>query len=172
VLSVPLVIGLSLVNRAELRRLEVGSAFVPGEGLFVDRAANGLGVLAAATAERGVRVELSSAEGIVLRDETLALAPDVEVSGDAMDESNDVNQTLTDAVLEAPVVVRIELAAVSMTAGDWAKLRPGDVIETGRRVAEPVLLRVGGRVVARGELVDIEGELGVRVRELAGTSDP
>jgi type III secretion system YscQ/HrcQ family protein len=171
VLSVPLVVGLSLVTRAELRRLAVGSAFVPGEGLFIDRAGNGLGALAAATSERGVRVELSLAQGIVLRDETLALAPDVESSGDSMDEANDMNETLTDAVLEAPVVVRIELGAVSMTAGEWARLRPNDVIETGRRIAEPVVLRVGGRVVARGELVDVEGELGVRVRELVGAPE-
>jgi len=35
-----------------------------------------------------------------------------------------------------------------------------------------VLLRIGGRAVARGELVDIEGEVGVRVRELLGTPEP
>ena len=168
-LPVPLVIGLSLVARAELERLGVGWAFVPGDGLFIDANGRGFGALAAATAERGVRVELGASSGIVLREETLALAPDLDTTGDAMDEANDVNQTLADAVLEAPVVVRIELGAVSLTAADWAKLRPGDVIETGRRIAEPVVLRVGGRVVARGELVDVEGELGVRVRELAGT---
>jgi flagellar motor switch/type III secretory pathway protein FliN len=32
-----------------------------------------------------------------------------------------------------------------------------------------VLLRVAGRVVARGELVDVDGEVGVRVRELFGS---
>jgi flagellar motor switch/type III secretory pathway protein FliN len=85
-----------------------------------------------------------------------------------MAEADDVNETLADAALEAPVVVRVELGAVSMAASDWARLRPGDVIETGRRVAEPVLLRIAGRVVARGELCDVDGEVGVRVRELVG----
>jgi type III secretion system YscQ/HrcQ family protein len=108
----------------------------------------------------------------VLGDETLALAPDFEIAGDRMDQSNDAKQTLTEAALEAPVVVRIELGAVSMTAADWAKLRPGDVIDSGRRLAEPVVLRVGGRVVARGELVDVEGDLGVRVRELTAATEP
>jgi flagellar motor switch protein FliM len=140
--------------------------------MFIERSGEGFGALAGATAERGVRVALSSASGIVLGDETLELGPDLESSGDGMDEANDVNETLADAVLEAPVVVRVELGTVSMTAADWARLRPGDVLETGHRVAEPAVLRIGGRVVARGALVDIDGELGVRVRELASTPEP
>lgn len=74
--------------------------------------------------------------------------------------------TLTEVVLDAAVVVRVELGEVGLTAREWARLAPGDVLETGLRVAEPVALRVAGRVVARGELVDVEGELGVRIREL------
>ena len=66
----------------------------------------------------------------------------------------------------APVVVRVEIGTVSVNAGDVASLRPGDVLHTGKRLAEPVVLRVGGRAIARGDLVDVEGELGVRVREL------
>jgi flagellar motor switch/type III secretory pathway protein FliN len=71
----------------------------------------------------------------------------------------------SEAVLDAPLVVRVELGAVTMSAREWAALRPGDVVAVGRRVSEPVVLRVAGMVVARGELVDIEGELGVRIRE-------
>jgi len=37
------------------------------------------------------------------------------------------------------------------------------VIPVGRPLHGPVDLTVGGRVVARGELVDVDGELGVRV---------
>jgi flagellar motor switch/type III secretory pathway protein FliN len=69
-------------------------------------------------------------------------------------------------VLESPVVVRVEVGAVTLSAREWAELGPGDVIETGRRIADPVVLRVAGREVARGELVNLEGELGVRIREV------
>jgi type III secretion system YscQ/HrcQ family protein len=167
-LAVPLVVAVSLVTRAELRQLVPGSAFVPGEKAWVDRAGRGHGVLAAATAERGVRVELPADGRLVLREETVELSPDGAEPRDPMSEADDVNETLTNAALDAPVVVRVELGTVSMSASDWAGLRAGDVIETGRRVAEPVLLRVAGRVVARGELVDVDGEVGVRVRELFG----
>ena len=73
-----------------------------------------------------------------------------------------------EAVLEAPLVVRIELGTVSLSARDWAELRPGDVLETAQAIGQNVVLRIAGREVARGELVDVEGELGVRIQALIG----
>ena len=77
-----------------------------------------------------------------------------------------VQSALESAVLDAPVVVRVEIGAVSLTARQWAALKPGDVLQTGRKIAEPVSLRIAGCEVARGDLVNVEGELGVRIREL------
>ena len=71
-------------------------------------------------------------------------------------------------VRELPVEVVCELGRVTMSARDLLELRPGAVIPVGRPLAGPVDLTVGGRVVACGELVDVEGELGVRVTSLAG----
>jgi flagellar motor switch protein FliM len=88
---------------------------------------------------------------------------DAEVK--AMSGNQDDSTATSDVVLDAPLVVRVELGAVTLTAREWAALRPGDVIELGRRVSEPVVLRIAGILVAQGELVDIEGELGVRIRE-------
>jgi flagellar motor switch protein FliM len=75
-------------------------------------------------------------------------------------------ETLTDVLLETPVVVRVELGAVSMSAREWARLGSGDVIETGQRIAEPVVLRIAGREVGRGELVNVDGQVGVRIQKL------
>ena len=100
----------------------------------------------------------------MLRGDTVALGADA-----IMAEPEDSN-ALGEAALDAPVVVRVELGNVTLSARKWAELAPGDVIETGRRIGEPVVLRVAGREVARGELVNVEGELGVRIRELVGES--
>lgn len=62
-----------------------------------------------------------------------------------------------------PVTVSIELARVTMTIAELASLTPGQVIRTGALLGERVRVRVGDRVVADGELVDVEGELGVRI---------
>jgi flagellar motor switch protein FliM len=86
-----------------------------------------------------------------------------------MSGKQDDRAAIQDAVLEAPVVVRVELGSVTMTAREWSALRAGDVIAVGRRVSEPVILRIAGMEVARGELVDIEGELGVRIRDQVST---
>jgi flagellar motor switch/type III secretory pathway protein FliN len=50
-----------------------------------------------------------------------------------------------------------------MRAREWASLSPGDVVALGRRIGEAVTLRVGGVTVARGELVDLDGEIAVRI---------
>jgi type III secretion system YscQ/HrcQ family protein len=166
--ALSVVVAVSLATRDELTRLRPGTAWLPGEGALADARGIGRGVLAAPNGERGISVDLTADGRIVLLHDRVDIAPDQAMSerGEMTEANGD--DTLTDAVLEAPVVVRVELGQVSMPASDWAKLRPGDVIETGQRLAEPVVLRVAGRAVARGELVDVDGELGVRIRELVG----
>jgi type III secretion system YscQ/HrcQ family protein len=171
-IAVPIVIAASLATRAELAALRVGAAWLPGEGAFVDERGVGRGLLASPCGERGQWVDLAPGGRVVLRRDSADLGHEPAESGDRMKEPSDGNNdTLTDIVVETPVVVRVELGTVSLTASEWSRLRPGDVIETGRRISEPAILRVGGRAVARGELVDIEGELGVRVRELISGSE-
>ena len=51
-------------------------------------------------------------------------------------------------------------------------LASGDVVTLGRRVADPVVLRAGGVEIARGELIQIEGEVGVRILTRTPTESP
>jgi type III secretion system YscQ/HrcQ family protein len=166
--ALTVVVAVSLATRDELARLRPGTAWLPGEGALVNARGIGRGVLVAPNGERGVSVDLTADGRIVLLHGRVEIAPDQAPSERSRMAETNGEDTLADAVLEAPVVVRVELGQVSMPASDWAKLRPGDVIETGQRLAEPVVLRVAGRAVARGELVDVDGELGVRIRELVG----
>jgi type III secretion system YscQ/HrcQ family protein len=82
-----------------------------------------------------------------------------------MDETS--SPTGADQLLgELPVEVVCELGRVTMSGRELLELRPGAVIPVGRPLAGPVDLTVGGRVVARGELVDVEGEIGVRITQM------
>ena len=85
--------------------------------------------------------------------------------------SEATEDTLRESALDAPVIVRVELGAVEMSAREWASLRAGDVVTVGARVGAPVLLRAGSRELGTGELVDIDGEVGVRVLSMR-TSTP
>ena len=61
------------------------------------------------------------------------------------------------------MTLTVELGRVNLTLNRLADLKPGDVLELGRHSREPVELTSGGRLVARGELILIDTELGVRV---------
>jgi type III secretion system YscQ/HrcQ family protein len=89
------------------------------------------------------------------------------VSTMEFDPSQKGDAASTDQLLrELPVEVVCELGRVTMTGRELLELRPGAVIPAGRPLSGPVDLTVGGRVVARGELVDVEGEIGVRITQL------
>ncbi|MCC6901831.1 MAG: FliM/FliN family flagellar motor switch protein [Polyangiaceae bacterium] len=153
-----------LATPGELAALAPGDAWLPGAGWWIDKSGAGRAALAAPASERGVSVVLATDGRAVVGDGVVELSLDVE--GAMSSERDDVGGVLAEAVLDAPLVVRVEIGTVSLTAREWAAMAPGDVIETGRRINEPVVLRVGGREVARGELVEVEGELGVRIREI------
>jgi flagellar motor switch/type III secretory pathway protein FliN len=163
-LALPLIVAVNASAPGDLAALTVGAGWCPGSGWLIDGKLEGRGILAAGRSERGLAVDLGPGARIVLRQPTTTPL----VTRDSMAQSDDSVQptTLPQAVLDAPVVVRVELGMISMKAREWAALQPGDVIETGRRIAEPVALRAGGRLLARGELVNVEGELGVRVIEI------
>lgn len=64
------------------------------------------------------------------------------------------------------VALVVELGRVMVSAADVVQLRPGQVIELARAPGEPVDLVVDGKRVGKGELVEIDGELGVRILSL------
>lgn len=65
-----------------------------------------------------------------------------------------------------PVEVEIELTRLLLPLSELAGLKPGALLPLRINASEPVLLRVGDRVVARAELVDIDGEVGARILTL------
>ena len=67
--------------------------------------------------------------------------------------------------VSVPMVV--ELGRVDVSAADIVGLRPGQVIELSRAPGDAVDLVVDNRRIGKGELVEIEGELGVRILSLA-----
>jgi flagellar motor switch protein FliN len=70
------------------------------------------------------------------------------------------------APLDVPVTLTVELGRVNLTVTQLADLKPGDIIELNRHSRAPVELTSNGRLVARGELVMIDTDLGVRVTSI------
>lgn len=66
--------------------------------------------------------------------------------------------------IDLPVVVRF--GRTELPIRTLSKLGPGSVIELGRSPDDPVDVLVGDRVVARGEVVIVGGNYGIRILEV------
>jgi flagellar motor switch protein FliM len=69
---------------------------------------------------------------------------------------------------DVPLQISVELGRLPITADQVVALKVGHVFDLNRSAGEPLDLSVNGKVIARGELVEIDGNLGVRVVSLAG----
>jgi flagellar motor switch protein FliM len=73
-----------------------------------------------------------------------------------------------DLLNDVPLQIAVEVGRLPITAEDVVGLKVGHVFDLNRAVGEPLDLSVNGKIVARGELVEIEGNLGIRIVSLAG----
>lgn len=62
--------------------------------------------------------------------------------------------------------LRIELGRTHICRDEMMELRTGSVVPLDNAAGDPVDLYVGGRLIARGEVLVLDGALGVRVVEL------
>jgi flagellar motor switch protein FliN len=72
-------------------------------------------------------------------------------------------ELLLDVELEAS----LRFGCREMPLGEILDLGPGDVVQLDRHVSDPVDLIVGDKIVARGEVVLVNGNFGLRVTEVA-----
>ena len=76
------------------------------------------------------------------------------------------SQTL-DVLLDIEMPVTVRIASAQMTFGDVLGLNTGSLVTFDRTMEEPVDVLVNDRVVARGEMVMVQGNYGVRITEIA-----
>jgi flagellar motor switch protein FliN len=62
--------------------------------------------------------------------------------------------------------VTVEIGRTRMTVRDLLDLSPGAVLELDRAAGSPADLLVNGRLIARGEVVVVDEDFGLRVTEI------
>jgi len=67
--------------------------------------------------------------------------------------------------------VTVELGRTRMLVRDILELSPGSVIELDRAAGAPIDVLVNGTLIARGEVVVIDEEFGIRITEVIGYED-
>lgn len=73
---------------------------------------------------------------------------------------------MTETQASYPITIAVEVARVTLTLGELARLEPGGALPLAIAKDGAVVLRAGERCIARGQLVDVDGALGVRLMQI------
>ncbi len=68
-----------------------------------------------------------------------------------------------DHLMDVPVRVTVEVGRTRLPLARLVELAPGSVLQLDREAHEPADILVNGKVVARGEIVTLAGNYGVRI---------
>lgn len=71
-----------------------------------------------------------------------------------------------DMILNVAVEVTAKLGSCTMTLSEVLSLAEGTIVQLKQKAAEPVLLCLNDKVVARGEVVMVENCFGIKITEM------
>jgi flagellar motor switch protein FliN/FliY len=74
-----------------------------------------------------------------------------------------------DLLFGVPIKVTVQLGKTEMLVRDILQLGQGSIVELDHAAGAPVDLLVNERLVARGDIVSIDDNFGIRVSEIVGS---
>lgn len=83
-------------------------------------------------------------------------------------ENDKVNTLVKNAVSSAMMTVSVELGTASKTVNEVFTMGEGTIIELDKLAGEPADVKVNGVIVARGEVIVVDENFGVRITEIIG----
>ncbi|MBP1949134.1 flagellar motor switch protein FliN/FliY [Virgibacillus litoralis] len=86
-------------------------------------------------------------------------------------ELNKSEQRNLDMLLDIPLKVTVELGRTKRTIKDILELSAGSIIELDKLAGEPVDILVNEKLIAKGEVVVIDENFGVRVTDISSRTD-
>jgi flagellar motor switch protein FliN/FliY len=89
-------------------------------------------------------------------------APPLDVTPDVL---NDVPKTF-DLLFDVELPVSVSFGRAHVALKDVLKLTTGSIVELNRAIGDPVEVIVNNCVIARGEVITIEGYFGVRIHQV------
>ena len=76
-----------------------------------------------------------------------------------------------DALMDVQVLLSVEIGRTKVPIKQLISLNQGSVIELDRSVNEPLDLLVNGTLMARGEVVVVDGQFGLRLIDIVSPSE-
>jgi flagellar motor switch protein FliN/FliY len=81
-------------------------------------------------------------------------------------ETGQEGQYDIDLILDIPLDVSVELGRVKMLVNDLLQLGQGSIIELNKAVGEPLEIYINNKLIARGEVVVMDEQFGIRVTDI------
>lgn len=165
-------IGVGPIGLADLPATDPSGAVLVAAGLFLGAehvATLGVGVLAAAHPAADERA--GEADGATASTDDPAPAamdlPDVAQQRPVADPvAAPHGPRSLDLLRSVEMNVTAELGRTRMTVAELLSLTPGSVVELDRSAGTPIDVLVNGTLIAKGEVVVIDEEFGVRISEI------
>lgn len=88
-----------------------------------------------------------------------------EYKGKKMSEQGNMPE---DFIGDIPVELVVELGRKKMLLRDIAKLKTDDIVDLEQTMEAPLNIVVGNKLLAKGELVKVNGRIGLRIIEMIG----
>jgi flagellar motor switch protein FliN/FliY len=104
-------------------------------------------------------------------DESSYSQTDLESSAPHAESSMPVGSKIFDLLLDIALPVSVSFGRTLLPIKEVLRLNSGSIVELDRAINEPVEVIVNNCVIARGEVVVIEGNYGVRIQEIASRDD-
>lgn len=82
-----------------------------------------------------------------------------------------INEANIGLILDVPLQVTVELGRTKKTIKEILDLAAGSIVELDKLAGEPVEIQINGHLLAKGEVVVIDENFGVRITEIASPAE-
>ena len=82
-----------------------------------------------------------------------------------------VNDANIGLILDVPLQVSVELGRTRKSIKEILELSNGSIVELDRLAGEPVDIKVNGKLLAKGEVVVIDENFGVRITDIVSPEE-
>jgi flagellar motor switch protein FliN len=168
------------------------SAAQPDEAAIISALKEVCGQVLAGLVERGptaVRLEITGVAAVAEPDSSASTVVDVVMAGheevlrvavggdldcedsEAVDRDPSGRSRTLDVILDIDLPLIVRFGRTTMPLKALTALAPGSVVDLGRSPDEPVEVLVSNRVVAKGEVVIVAGNYGVRIRDVVSPAE-
>ncbi len=87
------------------------------------------------------------------------------------EESPPLQSSSLNLILDVPLEITVELGRTNKAIKEILEISPGTIVELDKMAGEPVDILVNGKLIAKGEVVVIDENFGVRITEIINSID-